>query len=321
VNTYYAFIEYELKLTFRYRMAIALNYLFPICLFVGYSEMFRPAGLSAGGPGNGGAVYVGGFFNMCLVIAALSNGLWGTGLRAVSERENNILRRFKVTPISPLPLLVSLIVSGWAVFMPIGIVLGLFAHLRYGMPFPAAWPSLLLFISLGVVAFRCLGLIIAGVANSTQETNAMIQLLFMPMLFLSGATIPLGLLPLWARAIATFMPSYHLMQICQAVFQNNLSVGSELEAVTALTLTALLGAFVSWQLFRWDKDQKIRPAAKLLVLMALLPFAVLGAYQIQRGQYGQIEPYLSSKPGAWGTSPAGDSSKLPHAAPISPRRP
>ncbi len=46
-----------------------------------------------------------------------------------------------------------------------------------------------------------------------------------------------------------------------------------------LLLTALVGAFIAAKLFRWEKEEKLRPAAKLWVLAVLLPFIVLGSYQ------------------------------------------
>ena len=42
-----------------------------------------------------------------ITMGILGNGLFGAGMRLVQEREQNILRRFKVTPISPAPLLVA----------------------------------------------------------------------------------------------------------------------------------------------------------------------------------------------------------------------
>ena len=53
----------------------------------------------------------------------LGNGLWGAGMRAVQDREANILRRFKVTPISPLPILVAAMVSGWLLYLPVLVIL------------------------------------------------------------------------------------------------------------------------------------------------------------------------------------------------------
>ena len=52
--------------------------------------------------------------------------------------------------------------------------------------------SLFVLCSIGVCSFRALGLILASVANTQQEANILIQSLYMPMLFLSGATIPAG---------------------------------------------------------------------------------------------------------------------------------
>ena len=58
------------------------------------------------------------------------------------------------------------------------------------MPLPAHFYQLLVFISLGLIAFRSLGLVIASVANTMQEGTILVQLFYFPMLLLSGATFP-----------------------------------------------------------------------------------------------------------------------------------
>ena len=47
----------------------------------------------------------------------------------------------------------------------------------------------------------------------------------------------------------------------------------------ALLLTAAVALFIATKLFRWEKEEKLRPSAKLWVLVVLLPFLLLGAYQ------------------------------------------
>ena len=42
---------------------------------------------------------------MVTTIGILGTGFFGAGMRSVQEREENILRRYKVTPITPVPLL------------------------------------------------------------------------------------------------------------------------------------------------------------------------------------------------------------------------
>src|SRR5436190_10908283 len=47
----------------------------------------------------------------------------------------------------------------------------------------------------------------------------------------------------------------------------------------ALLLTTAVATFIATKLFRWEKEEKLRASAKLWVLVVLLPFLFLGAYQ------------------------------------------
>src|SRR5262249_17369671 len=134
-------------------------------------------------------------------------------------------------------------------------------------------------VSLGVMAFRSIGLILASIVNSTQESNISIQLLYMPMLFLSGATFPTTMLPAWAQTVGQFLPATYLVTGFQTVFMLNETLAQNLPAVAALLVTMALATFISIQLFRWEKGEKLRPAAKLWVLAVLSPFVVMGCYQ------------------------------------------
>jgi hypothetical protein len=134
-------------------------------------------------------------------------------------------------------------------------------------------------ISIGVLAFRAIGLILASVANSMQGSQVLIQIFYMPMLFLSGATFPITILPEWAQLVSQFMPASYLVTGFQGIFFRNEPFSANWQSLLALLATLLLGTFLSMQLFRWEKDEKIRTSARLWVLVALLPFLVLGSYQ------------------------------------------
>src|SRR4029077_1174819 len=113
----------------------------------------------------------------------LGSGFFGAGMRAVQEREENILRRYKVTPITPVPLLLAAIVAGVILYLPSVVLLIFLAHQIYGMAIPSNLFSLFVFVCLSAAAFRSLGLIIASVVNSMQESNIITQVIYMPMLF------------------------------------------------------------------------------------------------------------------------------------------
>ena len=191
MRAYLALIKIDIKLASRDRSVIFFNYLFPLIFFFVFAEMM--------GSARGGAIT--NVVTMVLTIGILGNGLWGAGMRAVQEREMNILRRFKVTPISPAPILIASMITGWLIYIPAALLVCWLAHSLYGMPLPERWLSLLALVTLGVFAFRSIGLIVASIVNSAQESTIAIQILYMPMLFLSGATFPTTILPAWGQIV------------------------------------------------------------------------------------------------------------------------
>ncbi len=269
MRTYIALFKSNMRLTLRDRGALFFNYLFPLMFFYGFAGLFGSA------TGGGVSFYVG----MVLTMGILGNGLWGAGMRSVQEREANILRRFKVTPITPMPILLAAMASGLLFYLPIVLLLLALAHFGYGMPFPHQWISLLLMTALGVCAFRAIGLILAAVTNTMQEAMIVTQLFYLPMLILSGATIPSAILPKWVQTLAEFMPASHLVGGFQGIFFRNQSILDQRTAVLALLITTTLGTFLAAQLFRWEKGEKIRPRQKAWVLVVLGPFLLIGGYR------------------------------------------
>ena len=86
---------------------------------------------------------------------------------------------------------------------------------------PQNWFSLFLMASLGVCSLRAIGLILAAVTNTMAEATIAIQSVYMPMLFLSGATVPAAMLPRWAQTLAQFMPASYLVSGFQGIFFRN----------------------------------------------------------------------------------------------------
>jgi len=269
VKSYLALIQIDLKLAFRQRVVIFFNYLFPMIFFFIFAQAL--------GAEQGGVINQ--VVTMTVTIGILGNGLFGAGMRAVQEREMNILRRYKVTPISPAPILVASMVTGWILFMPLILMMLAISVLFYGMSLPVRLVSLLVFTSVALAAFRAVGLILASTANSMAESNILTQLFYLPMLFLSGATFPASMFPGWLAVVTQFIPATYLVSGMQGILVRKETLADNWQAVAALIVTTLLAFFISMKLFRWEKEEKIRPSAKLWLVAVLLPFFALGGYQ------------------------------------------
>jgi ABC-2 type transport system permease protein len=269
MKSFIALLKIDLKLASRNRAVLFFNYLFPLAFFFIFAQMFDAR--------QGAAILQ--VVSMVIVLGILGNGLFGAGMRAVQEREENVLRRYKVTPITPVPLLAASMITGVILYVPSVVMILFLAHQFYGMAVPGQLVSLLVFVCLGAIAFRSLGLIIAAVVNSSQESNILIQPIYMAMLFLSGATIPLTFMPHWLQNITQFIPATYLMTGIGGIMQRGESLLANWQAVGALLVTTGVATFIATKLFRWEKEEKLRASAKLWVLVVLLPFLFLGAYQ------------------------------------------
>jgi len=270
MKAYKALIAIDLKLALRNRSVIFFNYLFPLAFFFIFGQAMHGE--------RGAAMTI--VISMVLIIGILGNGLMGAGIRAVQEREANILRRYKVTPITPAPLLAASVVTGWILYMPNVLLIFTLAHFVYGMPWPQSMGSVLIFVTVAIAGFRAIGLIIASVVNSMQESQLVVQLVYLPMLFLSGATFPLAMFPPWLFTVTQFLPATYLVIGIQGMLARNEGIVANIQPALALVLTAFVGLFIAYKLFRWEKGEKIRASAKLWLLAVLTPFLVLGFWQM-----------------------------------------
>ena len=197
MKTYLALIRNDIRLAFRQKVVIFFNYLMPLTFFFVFAQAFHAE--------QGGAILQ--VVTMVTVIGILGNGLFGAGMRAVQDRETNILRRYKVAPISPLPMLAASTITGLVIYMPYVVVMLAIAKARYAMQMPRHLVAMVLFIVLGVVALRAIGLILSSVVNSMAEAQILVQIAYMAMLFLSGTTFPTTMFPPWLLTATQFIPS------------------------------------------------------------------------------------------------------------------
>ncbi len=275
MKPYIAQIKSNLRLMGRDRSVLFFSYLFPLTFFFIFAQSFDASKSSAA---------MAQVIAMVIIIGVLGNGFFGAGMRTVQDRETNVLRRFKVAPISAAPLIVASLVSGLVAFLPTVVLFLLFGQLIYHAPIPHNALSLFVFISVGVLAFRSMGMIVAAVVNSSQEAQILIQILYLPMLFLSGATFPISMMPLWIQTIAQFLPATYLFQGTQSILIAGETAAANWFSIVALLITLAVALFVGVKLFRWEKEEKISGRAKLWILAVLAPFFIMGIYQARTKQ-------------------------------------
>jgi imidazolonepropionase-like amidohydrolase len=104
------------------------------------------------------------------------------------------------------------------------------------------------------------------------------------MLFLSGVTFPTSIFPSWLLIVTQFLPATYLVSGLEGMMLRQESLAANAFPALALLITVFVGLFISYKLFRWEKEEKIRGSAKLWVGAVMLPFIVLGVWQAHTRQ-------------------------------------
>jgi ABC-2 type transport system permease protein len=209
---------------------------------------------------------------------------WGLSVQLVTWREQGILRRFRLAPIAASSMIVSSILANCLLIVPTVILELVLARSIYHVTSFGNLLGVLVLVVLGIVAFGAMGLIVASVTNTMQETQVINQLLWFAMIFLSGATVPLAVLPHMVQRIGLFLPATYLVYGLQRAMLGNAHLYALGSVVVSLVVWAVLAAFISSQLFRWEPEAKLPRNAKLWAAATVLPFILLGIWENYNGK-------------------------------------
>jgi ABC-2 type transport system permease protein len=102
---------------------------------------------------------------------------WGLSVQLVTFREQGILRRFRVAPVSASAMLASSLLSNYVLTLPTVLIEFYLSRTVFKMN---AWGNLLtvlVFVTLGTITFATLGMVVASVTNTMQETQIINQII------------------------------------------------------------------------------------------------------------------------------------------------
>ena len=220
-----------------------------------------------------------GYILGAVLTMTVMGSFWGLSVQLVIFREQGILRRFRLAPLGAGPMLASSILANYIMLIPTVAIELIVCRLAFHLTdFGNLW-ELFLLITFGSVAFSSLGLIVASVTNTMQETQVINQLLWTGFLFLSGASVPLKFFPGWLQRCSLFIPATYLATGLEFVASRQVTLAEIITDVVALFIGFVVAYEVSRQMFRWEPEAKVPNRAKLWVLAALVPFLIFGAYE------------------------------------------
>lgn len=147
------------------------------------------------------------------VFGVMAPSLFGFGAAIAIERERGLVALKRVAPMPPGAYLLAKMAMA---MLFAGIIFGVLAAMAavlggVRLPF-LQWLAIGAIALLGVLPFCALGLMIGARANAAAAP-AFVNLIYLPMSFLSGLWMPMAMLPHFLAQIAPLWPAYHLAQL------------------------------------------------------------------------------------------------------------
>ena len=246
MKRFFTFLKTELKLSLRDTNMPIFAVIMPLVIFVILGVIYgtKPAYDGAG------YTFLEQSFGAVGAVAICAGGLMGLPQAISGLRELKILKRFRVTPVSPVFVL-GVELSMYIVYCIVSLATLTVAALLWGVRMHGSLLAFLGSWTLAMISTLSVGMLVGGVAKDVKQASVIASILYFPMLIFSGATLPIEVMPRGMQRIVSLFPLTQGIAMMKNAFLG-ISAGSVLLPVCVmLGLTALCtGLAVCF--FRWE---------------------------------------------------------------------
>jgi len=173
----------------------------------------------------------------------------GLAITIVIRRESGVLKRVRGTPLPTWIYLAAVIGSTLLVLALESVVLIAIGQ-ALGAGRPASPFGLALAILVGAIVFAALGLALTGAVRSDEGSSALVNAVYLPMVFISGVFFSVDSLPSFLQAIADVSPLTYLLDLVRDLYIDGGNPSPTDLAV--LAAWGVAGLVIALRVFRWE---------------------------------------------------------------------
>ncbi len=180
-----------------------------------------------------------------------TSGIMSLTISIAAYREKGILKRFRATPVSPSAILLGQFASVFTVTVA-GVILLLAAgFVFFSLQFLGNIFEFVFAFLLSACSIAAMGFIPASLVSTARSGVVAANILYFPMLFLSGAALPWFMLPDFLKKVSLAFPLTHAIKLMQGVWLGG-SLSDYPVQLAVLAGFVAAGLFVSVKYFRWE---------------------------------------------------------------------
>jgi ABC-2 type transport system permease protein len=187
---------------------------------------------------------------------AASTTFAGLALLLVIRRESGVLKRLRATPLPPATYVAAVLVSIILIFLVEAVILLAIGRFAFDVPLPGSITSLVLVLLLGAASFAALGIGLTALIRSAEGSSAVVNALYLPLAFISGAFFAKDTFPEVLQVLAAILPLSHLIELTRDVMVFDDTIWDHLGNVAIVVAWGLAGLVVAVRGFRWEPRER-----------------------------------------------------------------
>lgn len=183
------------------------------------------------------------------IMATTFNAL---GMNLTFLREQGVLKRMRGTPLPEGSYLLGVFgnaVANACIQLAIVVVAG---KLFFGTHWPQDWLELLIYLGAGVTCLAALGVAWSHVIPNFDAAPAYTNIVFLPVIFISGVFYDVGNAPKFLRDIAQVLPLTHIIDGLSGALVSGRTLADNASGLVVVLVWAAVGIFFAVRGFRWE---------------------------------------------------------------------
>lgn len=179
------------------------------------------------------------------------------GFLFFSEHRQNTWERLRASPARNSEIMLGKVLPAFGLCLFQQTVLFTIGFAAFGLRVPGSILGVVLIVVAFAICLTSVGVLLAAVLRTEQQLNLIANLGAMVLAGLSGALVPITVLPQWARTIAPVAPQYWAMRGFRAMILEAEGVEAALVPVAVLLALAVVITFVALLRFRFDEPKVV----------------------------------------------------------------
>lgn len=167
-------------------------------------------------------------------------------------RESGTLKRVRGTPLPPVSYLAGLGLNAVTNALLQVAIIVVAARVLFGIGWPEDWGGLLVFTAIGVWCMAALGVAFSHVIPNFDAAPAFTNIVFLPVIFISGVFFDVDDAPDWMMTLAQVLPLTHLIEGLRGAMVTGEGLSAMGGALCVVCIWAIAGTVLAVRGFSWD---------------------------------------------------------------------